>query len=413
MLVVLGAFCPQNLFAVLVIDFDTFHFPKVQQRGVRVVRFDTTTQKYQGLDYFVQTIPTLLHFQFLGIDFDSNCNVTVPTTFPLEGTIIRTKGTVEFDDLDKETPDEWVTTSTRDFTDKGKKSKYRVLSHGDIEIKQGSFIMKTLNKFSKKTKGGADFLATFHQSTTKETKLMSHLSADKTDNKNERGHLGELLVKLNMLSFGYRSYFSKYGTDNGFDGVFKDESVDPQSFITESKCEKREDGVKVIMRDNLSESKMCSKLQAIFNKPHTGLSGEAIERLKATGNLVKKDIETSPSKVFKFAHRVKADGSCQCLVKEFNIEAYQLHLLKDLSPQSPVQVKELAVNNLMKQMNASPEERVSLLLELTPGSSMDKLQLIFQALEIDGEKQGAIFEILEPKAKKKLPFDDGEVDELG
>lgn len=396
---IITSYGPLNLLAVNVIDIDNFKFPKAQVKGVRCVSFDTDTQEYKRLDYFVQPTPANFESTFLGIMFDSDCNINVSATFELENFIIKTKGKITIDDLDSESSPEWVIQKVTDFTNKGDKVERNLLSHGKIKMRRGSFIMKTLNKKAGKRKGSQEFKATFHKSREEEKKPFSLLSSDSTDNKDERGILGELATHLTMLSFGYDSHYSKYGTNNGFDGVFLDDSREPELFITESKCKERADGVEIILRDGLSEKTTVSKLHHIFNDTHKALSDEAKDLLQNTGRLIKDYISKSPNRIFKFAHRIKPDGTCQCLVDKFDLKEYNAALLPTLSPQSPDRDKVVALNGLMKQLCNSEEKKVALLLRSIGKPKKEKLKLIFGGLQIPDDQQEEIYKILDLEAK--------------
>ena len=267
--------------------------------------------------------------------------------------------------------------------------------------------MDKLNHFSRKQETENDFKVTFHIGTKTELKSFKNLSSERSVNNKERGILGELVTTLTMISMGYANkHFSKFGTDNGFDGIFIDNSTKPEMFITESKCRERADGVNSIMKDNLSEEKIFIKLNRIASYDHKALSEKARSHLGKTGELITQYINQSPERIFKFAHRVKSDGSCSCLVREFDIKAYQMLILKTPTHQSPMKDKLSALNTFTTNFCSTDEEKVKLYIRSLPGSELEKLQLIFNALEIEKSQQDKMVAIFdqEKKVNRALNF---------
>jgi len=398
-----------SILAKEVIDIDVFSFPSTQTKGVRVVAFDTDAQRFTGIHYFVQPTKTVIRCSLWGMKFDSEGNVDLTKQFKLKDRILTTKGTLKVEgedatdvavaDEDASEGDEWVLKSLSDFHNNGSEVTRLVLSLKKVEIKSGAHIMASMNTHAGKVQSKKTFQATFHRGENVETETFGNLTSVGVDNNNERGNLGELATKLTMIGFGYGGHFSKYGTDNGFDGIFTDISGNPEMFITESKCRERADGVKTIMRDNLSEEKINFKLKRISTHTHPSLSDEARERLVATGELVREFISQSPVKIFKFAHRIKSDGTCECLVEKFDLSKYQASLLPTLSPESPTKDKVTALKGVTQQLCSSEDQKAELYMRTLVGTQEDKLRLVFGALKLDDEQQEAMLAVLAPKKK--------------
>ncbi|WP_139016883.1 hypothetical protein [Candidatus Odyssella thessalonicensis] len=404
--ILLGSYL--NIFATEIIDIDKFSFSSTQIKGVRVVCFDTDNQRFTAVNYFVQTTPAPFKWNLLDFTFDSDCNVDLSSESKLENYTLTTKGTIKIkgkdleeadviDDEDASNLDRCVIKKVSDFQNNGEESKRLILTHKKIDIRTAQHIKNKLNEYSGKIKSKGALEATFYRGKEKENKAFSNLSADVSDNNKERGTLGELATTLTMIHFGYQGHFSKYGTDNGFDGIFTDNSDDPEMFITESKCRERADGVKTIMKDNLFEKKIADKLQRIFTYTHPTLSIQAKKRLVETATLVGNFINENPDKIFKFAHRIKPDGICECLVEKFDVSKYQASMLHTLSPQSPMKDKLLVLDNITTQLCLTEDEKAKLFISSLRGARAEKLELIFKALNIEDEKQEAMLAIITPK----------------
>jgi hypothetical protein len=402
-------FIPLHLLATTIIDIDNFSFPKTQVKGVRVTRFDPFAQEFTGLDYFVQPSAAPFTRNFMGLAIDGNCNVTIPVTFKLKNYIIRTSGDIKQENLDDAQPVAWKYWEIDDYKANGEEMTRTVLSFNDIAIQPGSAIMKRLNAKSKKTKPGDDFSATIHRTHATETCLFNNLTGDETNNKVERGVLGELATQLTMMRFGYSGRFSKYGTNHGFDGVFADDfSDDPDLFLTESKNKGRADGVPTIMRDELSEAKIATKLKQISDGENKSLSDDARELLVATGKEIQGFIDKEPTKIYKLAHRVKPDGTCQCLVEPFDIKQYNATKTQVLSQKSPEKDKTEAVKSLLGQVCKTEQEKATIAMGALGGTPREKLILFLNAFGVDAQQQEDFLEGLTLKGEKaqmKLKFD--------
>ncbi|MBT5390475.1 MAG: hypothetical protein HOK20_06040 [Alphaproteobacteria bacterium] len=252
------------------------------------------------------------------------------------------------------------------------------------------YISKQMNSFSKRCPAGNDFEVEFVTGKSHESQPLSNISADQSENNDERGRIGELLTELTMLSFGYWGHYSKYGTNNGFDGVFIDNSDDPELFLTESKCKERTDGVDVIMRDNLSENRIFEVVNSMTEGAHPKLEIGVLSALRKTGKNVSAFITDTPEKIFKFSHRIKPDGTAQCLVHPFSLEEYT-KAKPSPTKASPQDEKALFIKTQLGLVSDSKEEALRLAMSALKLSSKDvmnffmKKEKVARKLELDSD----------------------------
>ncbi|MBA4249231.1 MAG: hypothetical protein C0432_00720 [Candidatus Puniceispirillum sp.] len=123
-------------------------------------------------------------------------------------------------------------------------------------------------------------------------------------NNDERGILGELATELSMLSFQYYCNDAKMGNNHGFDGVYIDDSDDPEIFITESKCRSESKSASAYLKDQLSLNQIDDQLSKMSKH----------QALKVLSKQIQK--ATSKGKVFKLVHRILEGGNSQFAAQE-------------------------------------------------------------------------------------------------
>jgi len=149
----------------------------------------------------------------------------------------------------------------------------------------------------------------------------------------EKGALGELVTRLTMLSFGYKPFETKYGGDNGFDGVF--ESLSKQYlFLTSTKQEKKERTSDNIMKHELNEDKIQDTIQEMKSK--------GTKEVIKTADLINKYKLEHPNALYKLSQRVMNKGFVQTSVQIFkNKTQYLEEKLKALKEKEGLTEEEI------------------------------------------------------------------------
>jgi len=288
-------------FSVIFIDVSEFNFPKLQQSGIRVCIFDTQEQKYVYIGYFQLPsstasrrpdgpVPNISISPYDVLTIRYNGNIEIPDNFNPNpyGYIVRTRidgGTITY----------------------GKNGVVNPYMNPPIVVKSVEFIQDELKKIEgKKVSTGSvpvynGGLEPWHIG----LRDLNITSIKNSKGRSEKEILGELATEYTMFGYGYIAFQSQNGSSNGLDGVFAStENPTPDKdtlFFTESKCQNTEVSANVIMRDYLSDEKISRRIEII------PVSSKARD-------IVQNFIATNGSRIFKFAHRVKPDGHCQCLV---------------------------------------------------------------------------------------------------
>ena len=222
-----------------------------------------------------------------------------------------------------------------------------------------------------KTKDGS----IFEDSRVRETSgalELSFLDALKHGARKKMGELGELVTHLTMLSFGYMAYPTKYGSNNGLDGVFVS-NTKKTLYITESKAGASAKGPQAIMNNQLQETAISSCLK-VMRKDRD---------LKETYNLILKFINDNGA-IYKLAHKTPLTGKIQYLVKKFSTE----YLAPKVVCDSPAKVKAPYLACVLKSLSQKPEDQLKLALEalLLNGLTKEKIESgMKEVLETKGD----------------------------
>ncbi len=302
---------PQRCLSILAIDVDEFSFPSTAKRGIRVIQFDTDTQKFKQIDYLTvlatdrASNSPLSYEDIPGLTLYTSGNVEVKSTFDLTKFMLRTKGEITLSgNLTK--PFQWKAIDS-----------HSVLQSASPAL-SGEAILKKLKTFAKQAAAGGDFTVSLSSINPKGdlsepvAQTFKSISPQQKENSDERGRIGEVSTILTMFDFGYLALASKYEANHGNDGLFKtrDNGV---LFLTESKCRTEKKSASKYLEEDLSEKEIYRKLQKMHEKG--GIIAESAEDVELF-------IQDSPEAIFKFAHRVKDDGKCQCEIQEFSLEEY-------------------------------------------------------------------------------------------
>lgn len=342
--------CISNpLLAHIVIDVDHYYhendIKKGVKKGVRVSVFDTDKQKYESIRYYAAASSSKDRFPTGSIAGDPYKDTTINLTISWDGTITVPDG---------------VSTKGYIFRALGK-----IVHTPKIDIRPGQYILESLMKYSKQQNNGSDFTASYYkQDGTKEKDCtFSNLNPNQEKNRDERGVIGELATTLTMLSFGYKKLPSQNGSKHGFDGVFIDDSEEPELFLTESKCWNKKETAKTTLKDSLSHQKINDRVT------------------KTTMADTKKTLENflmdKKKKCFLFVHRIKNDGSAQCEVQEFDHAAY----IATLRPKLDVQ----AITGVTSRFAKDSPQKVKAeeaLKTLTTQEQVDALKSLIEALTL-------------------------------
>lgn len=287
-----------QVFSVTFINVDEFYFSHEEKLGLRVSIFDTKQQKYISIDYFQklivnsdETSRTLsgplpkIYFNGLIVDYDGN--IAIPTDFnPNDptGWIVRTRyhdGKITF-----------------------KTKSYKMLRSAAKEIKTGTYISQKLNAFTSPSLRPLFNTSFFVEgSESEEKKNFSCLSSNRKDNNDERGRIGELATECTMIGYGYNKLSSQDTSNHGLDGVFTDNSDTPELFLTESKCRDESVTAEAILDTELKETTIAERISKAPDED--------------TSAVVQDFIDHKHQKIFKFAHRIKPNGECQCCVRPY------------------------------------------------------------------------------------------------
>lgn len=243
------------------------------------------------------------------------------------------------------------------------RTQQKIIFPLDIGYVSGSDILPKLNKHNKQMKAKPDFIVSVYMKTGIESRTLSTLLSDLKEQSNEKGYLGELASDLTMLSFGYSKYSSKYGTDNGFDGIFKSPANDLDLFISESKCRNQSLSAKKIAEKELSEAAIKRKISTIRASDKRPIENQDRLALFKTLGIIEQFINSYPERIFKFAHRIKSDGNAECLVQLFSIEQWQSLNQADLSPKSPTDDRMGTLVASVNRLLTTPEEKITLFMQ--------------------------------------------------
>lgn len=178
--------------------------------------------------------------------------------------------------------------------------------------------------------------------------------------KDDKGNLGELCATLTMLSFGYIQHPSKYGGDNGFDGVFES-CTNNYLWLTQSKQEKKQRTAANIMDRSLNEGKIFEVISEMKKK------GE--KEVQQTAFLISTYLEEKPEAVYKMAYRMMDKGSAQCQTESVSMHELLKHG-KFIG--APEKEKRKAVRRSLQHCEENPQNQFVLALNTISLASISK-----------------------------------------
>ncbi len=178
--------------------------------------------------------------------------------------------------------------------------------------------------------------------------------------KDDKGNLGELCATLTMLSFGYIQHPSKYGGDNGFDGVFES-CTNNYLWLTQSKQEKKQRTAANIMDRSLNEGKIFEVISEMRKK------GE--QEVQQTAALISEYLEEKPEAVYKMTYRMMDKGFAQCQTEPVSMHELLKHG-KFIG--APEKEKRKAVRRSLQHCEESPQSQFVLALNTISLASISK-----------------------------------------
>lgn len=182
-----------------------------------------------------------------------------------------------------------------------------------------------------------------------------------TLNIHDKGSLGELATTLTMLSFGYTQHPSKYGGDNGLDGIFESWSKQ-YLWLTQAKQETKQRTALNIMENFLNENKIWDTLQEMKRL------GDA--EVKTAATLIESYIQDKSQNTYKLAYRMMDKGMAQCQICSLNIQGFFRKGPKLFN--APLKDKTKVLQCIMSRLEATPEKQLALALNALALSSITR-----------------------------------------
>lgn len=395
----------ENTFPSTFIDVNNYSFHSGTQTGVRIVVFNIDEQRYQDIHYYgipqrqsKHAIATLTShsesstqtsytytLQPLSpyvrtnlsqktskkndlqnnnvIRFFSDGSIHLPANFP-SNIILRTYASTQFVPPSTSVPQGW-TQQPWNFHDLRLKTTPEITMQLTYKGTLSSITpegMFTRLGEQQQIRYGKPFNAQFYyrnKNKDQESKPFSALNELKHYQGGELGYLGELCVEMTCISYGYLTrHTSQNRSNQGIDGIFTNDLIPPHIILTESKgqsSKEKQKSAKKILELHLNESGI--------NGIHDSLKKmmDRDPKLQESSDLVRQYINDTPQNVSKLAHRLKVDGTCQYAGEILNKKLYNEQFHKDVTPDSPIQEKIESLNDTLKDLCNTPEQKVELL----------------------------------------------------
>ncbi len=290
-----------NALCLIFVDIDVVR--NENKDLIRFVEYDTGHHRFQSIRYYQLENDTEVHYALgnnVVLDFikrKRNFEINIANiNFDTHALSIHTDNIQEGDLI---------------FPKKIQKNRHYVGNYllfwkDDSGVKTAKSIMKQVSKsYSSYQKFKIELLRDEQNEKylKKFTKDFSTIFNNQKANNDERGVLGELATELSMLSFQYYLNDAKMGNNHGFDGIYIDESDDPEIFITESKCRSESKSASAYLKEQLSLNQIDDQLSKM--EKHKSLKGLSKQIQMAT---VKE-------KVFKLVHRILEKGNSEFAVQ--------------------------------------------------------------------------------------------------
>ncbi|OJW51170.1 MAG: hypothetical protein BGO67_12670 [Alphaproteobacteria bacterium 41-28] len=319
----------------IVVDFED-----ISNGKTRIVALNTRTQQLLLYKEVSQVLNERLNGYVLS--FASPGNIQVQSDSPQEAMIVRSKKVISVDQNLQQMPC----------------ASYNIYSSQQITIKSPQEIEAILPKPKKKEAAGANF--PIDREGDKGIRTLESLSNA------YKGALGELATTLTMLSFGYTQHPSKYGGDNGLDGVFEDWGR-KYLWLTQTKQEKKPRTAPNIMRNFLNEGKIWEAIQEMkrIGTPEVNL----------TATLINRYLRDRPQAVYKLAYRMMDKGMAQCQMCPLDIQGFPRKGPKLFN--APLKEKVKTVQVIFGGLEETPEKQLTLALNVIPLTSMPKERLLY------------------------------------
>lgn len=228
------------------------------------------------------------------------------------------------------------------------------------------------------TKEGSGDFAIAH--TDPNTNLLKLLKKD------EKWLLGEMLTRITMYSFGYNVQTSLYEGNHGLDGIFTGFN-NGFIIITQSKMGNSNPRAPTVMKDELNEPHICTRLGLMRQKNNA--------ELLASANLITDKLEVQPGNVFKMAHCILDKGKGQVALEVFNIEKAPRDMLKLYG--SPEETKTKTIADDLVMFSADPRDRFKLALKAANRgiSQADAMSLLLESMGLPAERHVEYLRLIE------------------
>lgn len=289
-----------NVFSLIFVDVDVVR--NENRDLIRFVEYDTRKHRFQSIKYYQiedqkevkYALESSVVLSFMKEDDDFKINI-LNINFDTHALRIHKQNIKGVTYLKKFADKKYYRNEDLYFwkddsgIDKAKTVSKKVMkkspaySQFKIELLREEQGKKSLKKFSK------DFSTIFNA---------------QVDNNYERGLLGELATELSMLSSQYYYHSAKIEGNHGFDGVYIDDSDDPEIFITESKCRSESKSAQKYLEEQLSANKIDAQLVKMARNAD----------LKKLSKRIRAEILNG--KVFTMAHRIFDGGNSEFAVEQ-------------------------------------------------------------------------------------------------
>ena len=336
------------------IDIDDFSFAKAGVKsGLRVCVFDIKEQKYTSINYY--NFPTTANRRPQGElplklnEFSINYSGDVKIGSSLSDVIVRTTGKINA-----------TTNGLHIYTDEQAKN----IAFKSVTLLSASDLKKTLGQFQKGKYGKTSFKVTFYNfpSWSSEEVNFGQLSQDAQENNQQRKIIGELATRMSLFGYGFREKIpTQDNSGQNMDGAYIQRNNNNgvvALFLTESKCMDESLSPQKIMESQLDEKSLYDNIGRLAT-PHK--------------DFILGFISSSPTLVFKAAHRILIDGCSEWLVKPLNLNGFRTLSMGIASPEKD---KEAFIESIATNFK-SPEEMLRVIFAYYKADNDNKKLAIF------------------------------------
>jgi len=403
------------------IDIDNFYFIDHGKTGIRIAIFDIDKQTYSSINYYHigktdREEEKEIEIPHENIKIFSTGNVEILGNID-ELFIIRSFANIScnieehFINKKQILPSKWQKINWEFFDVRDKTEYKKQIVHNKISLLSAETIINEKYPYKSHARYGKHFEAGYYKRKNKgssfeksESLTFGQILTYKHSRGGELGYLGELSVEMTMISCGYfKRLTSQNNSNQGIDGIYINDNEPPEMFLTESKGQsssQKQNTAKTIFNKCLTDKHIEEVLETML-KGGGRFDNEIFQK---TAQLVNQFIKSTPEKLFKWAHRLKVDGKCEYYGERCNLTASHEAGSNNLSPESPLKDKTIAISNLLARLSLSPEEKVELYLEASPLSPDNLLKALLNSQGISETQQKDAFKILNLRFDSEKPL---------